>query len=64
MIRSGRVRWRTAKAAAALKERTTSIRVVQLQGHLFFGNATSLADEVERLLLVGSPGQVRFGEGC
>eukprot|EP01037_Dinobryon_pediforme_P018492 gene18492-18769_t len=44
-----RIIWRTPKAEAVLKKCTMTIRVVQLQGHLFFGNATLLADEIEKL---------------
>ena len=51
-------RWRTPKAEAVLKKCTMTIRVVQLQGHLFFGNATLLADEIEKL--VNSADRLRF----
>mmetsp|Transcript_14436 Transcript_14436/g.19798 ORF Transcript_14436/g.19798 Transcript_14436/m.19798 type:complete len:721 (+) Transcript_14436:603-2765(+) len=43
-------RWRSASAEEVLKERTRLIQVVQLQGHLFFGNATLLTAQVDSLL--------------
>jgi SulP family sulfate permease len=43
-------RWRTPADAFTLNGRTRHIIAVQLQGHLFFGNAMLLAEEIERML--------------
>lgn len=43
-------RWRPAGDAVTLNFLSRHITVVQLQGHLFFGNATLLAAEVEKML--------------
>ena len=43
-------RWRTANELKVLHNLTRRIIVIQLQGHIFFGNATILAAEVERMI--------------
>lgn len=43
-------RWRSEEAAAIVDKYSRHILVVQLQGQLFFANATSFASEVETIL--------------
>ena len=43
-------RWRPTKDLEVLNQFTKSIHVIQLKGHLFFGNATVLAAEVQKLV--------------
>ena len=43
-------RWRSVKAKEVLNKLSRHIIAIQLQGHLFFGNATILAAEVERII--------------
>ena len=43
-------RWRTANELKVLHNLTRRIIAIQLQGHIFFGNATILAAEVERMI--------------
>jgi CRP-like cAMP-binding protein/anti-anti-sigma regulatory factor len=44
-------RWRTRRETGILEDRTGQIAVLQLKGHLFFGNATLIAAEVDKMLL-------------
>jgi SulP family sulfate permease len=43
-------RWRSVDASATLGKLLRHVLVVQLQGHLFFGNATTFAEKVENYL--------------
>ena len=44
-------KWRTKEMLNLLQEHSKSINVIQLQGHLFFGNATLISSKVENLLI-------------
>jgi sulfate permease, SulP family len=43
-------RWRSQQMKSVLNQHSASISVVQLQGNLFFGNATLLSSKVEAML--------------
>ncbi len=55
-------RWRSVKEAEVLDRLSWHITAVQLQGHLFFGNATLLAAEIDSMLAQsrGAAGDIWF----